>query len=151
MSNYKLKRYSANKVRALLKHIALPVLSLPIVADGVEHGNSTYKWVQAGRVRLGDETAAKLVYCIINVRMLENYRKWKRRDKVPGAYKLNRGWPEENRSEEEEAEEGEKRSDVAVLRLQIDAVLASEEASEAGEGAAEAEEAAPSVQRARRD
>ena len=102
-------------------------------------------------MRLGDETAAKLVYCIINVRMLENYRKWKLRDKVPGAYKLSRGWSEEENGSEEEGGEEERLSDVAVLRLQIHAVLASEEASEVGEGAAEAVEAAPSAQRARRE
>ena len=43
-------------------YVVAPRVSVPAVADSVERVNSTYKWVQTGRVTLNGEAARKVVY-----------------------------------------------------------------------------------------
>ena len=61
--------------------------------DGCEHGNSAYKWVQAGRVTLSDENARMIVYIILNSRMLKLYKALSSAERVKGGYRRCWGWP----------------------------------------------------------
>lgn len=80
------------RVADLFRLIVSPLVSLPSVADKVEHGNSTYKWVQTGRVTLKSETARKLVYIIMNLRALRDHRERVAAVYKPGQFKLGWGW-----------------------------------------------------------
>ena len=127
----------------LIELVAVTILAAPIVSDGVEQGNSIYKWVQAGRVRLSSPNAAKLVYIIINQRLMKQYEAELQEDKKPGAFKLLRGWPPKLREmgspvtevDEEENEAGTKE----LLRVQslVD-TLEQVEAEEAADAIAKA-------------
>ena len=80
------------RVADLFRIIVSPLVSLPSVADKVEHGNSTYKWVQTGRVTLKSETARKLVYIIMNLRALKHHRECVAAVYKPGQFQLGWGW-----------------------------------------------------------
>ena len=80
------------RVADLFRIIASPLVSLPSVADKVEHGNSAYKWVQTGRVTLKSETARKLVYIIMNLRALKDHRERVAAVYKPGQFQLGWGW-----------------------------------------------------------
>ena len=80
------------RVSELFNCIILPLMCMVASADGVEHGNSTYKWVQAGRVTLGCEAARKLVYIILNIRALKQHNARATQVFEPGAFKLGWGW-----------------------------------------------------------
>ena len=80
------------RVADLFRIIVSPLVSLPSVADKVEHGNSTYKWVQTGRVTLKSETARKLVYIIMNLRALKDHRECVAAVYKPGQFQLGWGW-----------------------------------------------------------
>lgn len=77
----------------LFQYLSVPIFSLPIVADGCEHSNSIYKWVQACRVALSDENARRLVYILINTRLLKQFKELEDVERVAGGFKPGWGWP----------------------------------------------------------
>lgn len=85
-------------VSKLFTSVIIPLMCSCAVADGVEHGNSTYKWVQTGRVTLGNEFARKLVYIIMNLRALKQRRARMTQIFDAGAFKLGWGWPPASRA-----------------------------------------------------
>jgi hypothetical protein len=78
---------------ALFTHVLVPIFSLPITADGCEHGNNVFKWVQAGRVSLSDEHARQLVYVVINMRLLKQHKALADIERVANGFKPGWGWP----------------------------------------------------------
>jgi hypothetical protein len=48
-------------------YVVAPLVTVPAVADSVERVNSTYKWVQTGRVTLNGETARKVVHDVTDL------------------------------------------------------------------------------------
>jgi hypothetical protein len=121
----------------LIEIVAIPILSVPIVADGVEQGNSTFKWVQLGRVRLSSSNAAKLVYTIVNQRLIQQYNDSMKAGRKTGAFKLLHWWPSKLRemgapiTQVEEEENAATVKENARVQQLVDALEEAEEAEEA--------------------
>jgi hypothetical protein len=96
--------------------------TIAITADGCEHGNSAYKWVQAGRVSLSDENAWMIVYIIINTRMLALYKEAEGAERVVGGFRRCWGWPPAAAMAEEAYAELEAEPDTEVAALHANLV-----------------------------
>jgi hypothetical protein len=115
-------------VSKLFTSVIIPLMCSCAVADGVEHGNSTYKWVQTGRVTLGNEFARKLVYIIMNLRALKQRRARMTQIFDAGAFKLGWGWPPASRAANVVAEiaevEAEPNSAIQAEAARVSAAVA---------------------------
>ena len=108
--------------RELFIYVGAVLASIAITADGCEHGNSAYKWVQAGRVSLSDENARMIVYIIINTRMLALYKEAEGAERVVGGFRRCWGWPPAAAMAEEAYAELEAEPDTEVAALHANLV-----------------------------
>ena len=110
--------------RELFLIVCTKLSSIAITADGCEHGNSAYKWVQAGRVSLSDANARMIVFIIINMRMLKLYKALDSAERVKGGYRRCWGWPLEAAMDVELEKEIDAVADPEVAALHANLIAA---------------------------
>jgi hypothetical protein len=143
------KRKARASCRELFLFVAAKLAHMPITADGCEHGNSLYKWVQAGRVSLGDDIARMLVYIVINMRMLKLHKEFDSAECVKGGYRRCWGWPPAERLEEDARTEVDGEADPAVAVLHANLVDGIAQLAADAEAAAAASRTSPRLARKR--